>query len=81
MLARSESLPTRGDFAFEVKWDGFRAIVSTEGSLRVRIRRGWDMTERLTFLSELPARVILNGELVALTRTVSLTFRCSASAY
>jgi ATP-dependent DNA ligase len=37
--------PTGGDFAYEVKWDGFRAIVSTEGSLRVRSRRGWDMTE------------------------------------
>ena len=28
-----------GDYAFEVKWDGFRAIVSTEGPLRVRNRR------------------------------------------
>jgi ATP-dependent DNA ligase len=27
-------LPTGGDFAYEVKWDGFRAIVSTEGALR-----------------------------------------------
>jgi bifunctional non-homologous end joining protein LigD len=33
-----------GDYAFEVKWDGFRAIVSTEGALRVRSRRGWNMT-------------------------------------
>jgi ATP-dependent DNA ligase len=23
-----------GDYAFEVKWDGFRALVSTEGPLR-----------------------------------------------
>jgi ATP-dependent DNA ligase len=36
MLARSGPIPTRGDWAFEVKWDGFRAIVSTEGTLRVR---------------------------------------------
>jgi ATP-dependent DNA ligase len=40
MLARSGRLPTRGHWAFEVKWDGFRAIVSTEGELRVRSRRG-----------------------------------------
>jgi ATP-dependent DNA ligase len=43
MLARSGRLPTSGDYAYEVKWDGFRAIVSTEGTLRVRSRRGWDM--------------------------------------
>jgi hypothetical protein len=30
MLARSGPLPTSGDYAYEVKWDGFRAIVSTE---------------------------------------------------
>lgn len=50
MLARSGALPTRGDFAYEVKWDGFRAIVSTEGRLRVRSRRGWNMTEHVQFL-------------------------------
>ena len=58
MLARSARLPTSGDFAYEVKWDGFRAVVSTEGLLRVRSRRGWDMTERVQFLAELPARGI-----------------------
>jgi ATP-dependent DNA ligase len=31
MLARSGQLPTGGDYAYELKWDGFRAIVSTEG--------------------------------------------------
>jgi ATP-dependent DNA ligase len=42
MLARSGPIPTRGEWAFEVKWDGFRATVSTEGEpLRVRSRRGW----------------------------------------
>jgi bifunctional non-homologous end joining protein LigD len=66
MLARSGHLPTSGDYAYEVKWDGFRAIVSTEGPLRVRSRRGWDMTEHLGFLAELPAHAVLDGELVAL---------------
>ena len=66
MLARSGRLPACGDFAYEVKWDGFRAIVSTEGELRVRSRRGWDMTEHVGFLAELPVRAVLDGELVAL---------------
>ena len=30
MLVRSRSLPTSGDYAYELKWDGgFRAIVAT----------------------------------------------------
>jgi ATP-dependent DNA ligase len=33
MLARGGALPTRGDWAYEVKWDGLRALVSTEGGL------------------------------------------------
>src|SRR5262245_38937467 len=66
MLARSSRLPTSGDFAYEVKWDGFRAVGCTEGPLRVRSRRGWDMTERVGFLAELPARGTFDGELVAL---------------
>ena len=65
MLARSGPLPTRGGYAYEVKWDGFRAIVSTEGTLRVRSRRGWDMTEHVTFLSGLDVNAVLDGELVA----------------
>jgi hypothetical protein len=40
MLAGAARLPTGGDFPYEVKWDGFRAVVSTEGSPRVRSRRG-----------------------------------------
>jgi bifunctional non-homologous end joining protein LigD len=66
MLARSGRLPTSGDYAYELKWDGFRAIVSTEGPLRVRSRRGWDMTEHVGFLGDLPVRAVLDGELVAL---------------
>ena len=47
MLARSGRLPTSGGYAYEVKWGGFRAIVSTEDKLRVRSRRGSDMTEHV----------------------------------
>jgi bifunctional non-homologous end joining protein LigD len=63
MLARSGSIPTRGDWAYEVKWDGFRAIVSTEGRFRVRSRRGWDMTSLVPELAALPVFATLDGEL------------------
>jgi bifunctional non-homologous end joining protein LigD len=66
MLARSGRLPASGDYAYELKWDGFRAIVSTEGPLRVRSRRGWDMTPHVGFLDGLPVDAALDGELVAL---------------
>jgi ATP-dependent DNA ligase len=64
MLARPDRLP-RGDYSFEVKWDGFRALVSTEDGLLVRSRRGWTMTERLPELADLPDGLMLDGELVA----------------
>jgi bifunctional non-homologous end joining protein LigD len=66
MLARSGPIPTRGDWSFEVKWDGFRAIVSTEGApLRIRSRRGWNMTELVPELAALQIAATLDGELVA----------------
>jgi bifunctional non-homologous end joining protein LigD len=65
MLARPDRLP-RGDYGYEVKWDGFRALVSTEEGLLVRSRRGWDMTGRLPELAGLPTGLALDGELVVL---------------
>src|SRR4051812_3449449 len=65
MLARSGSLPSHGTYSYEVKWDGFRAIVSTESGLRIRSRRGWDMTELLPELASFPAFGTFDGELVA----------------
>jgi len=40
MLARPAPLPRGPAWSFELKWDGFRALVSTEDGLRVRSRRG-----------------------------------------
>jgi bifunctional non-homologous end joining protein LigD len=40
--------------------------VSTEGPLRVRSRRGWDMTPYVGFVAEVPVRAVRDGELVAL---------------
>ena len=65
MLARPDRLPY-GDYAYEVKWDGFRALVSTERGLEVRSRRGWDMSERVPELARLPSGLALDGELVVL---------------
>jgi bifunctional non-homologous end joining protein LigD len=66
MLARSGELPTGDGWAYEVKWDGFRALVSTEDGLRVRSRRGWNLTLQLLELADLPAGLMLDGEIVAL---------------
>jgi bifunctional non-homologous end joining protein LigD len=65
MLARSGRIPTSGDYDYEVKWDGFRAIVRTEGEFRVRSRRGWNMTALVPEFAEPAARGIFDGELVA----------------
>jgi len=65
MLARPATLPLGSGCSYEVKWDGFRAIVSTENSLTVRSRRGWDMTALLPELAKLPEGLVLDGELVA----------------
>jgi ATP-dependent DNA ligase len=75
MLARSGGCPSAAISAYEVKWDGFREIVSTENGLRVRSRRGWDMTERLGFLAQLPVNVVLDGEFVALDADGKSDFR------
>jgi bifunctional non-homologous end joining protein LigD len=63
MVSRPGALPLGPSYAFEIKWDGFRAIVSTIDGLRVRSRRGWNMTERVPELAE---GLVLDGELVSL---------------
>jgi bifunctional non-homologous end joining protein LigD len=64
MLARSGPIPS-GDYAFELKWDGFRAILNRTSEFRVLSRRGWNMTSLLGQLSDLPAHGVFDGELVA----------------
>lgn len=66
MLLRPGPIPVGAGWAFELKFDGFRAIVSTENGLEVRSRRDWNMTERVPELEELPPGLVLDGELVAL---------------
>jgi bifunctional non-homologous end joining protein LigD len=71
MLATAGPVPEGPAWAYEWKWDGFRAIVAV-GSEQVRVasRRGRDMTAtypELRTLSELSdTPLLLDGELVAL---------------
>jgi bifunctional non-homologous end joining protein LigD len=65
MLSRPGPLPAGPGWSFELRWDGFRAIVSTEDGLRVRSRRGWNITTVLPELGGLPVGLVLDGELVA----------------
>jgi len=65
MLARPDSLPRGDGWAFELKLDGFRALVDTHDGLRVVSRRGWNMTDRVPELRALPDGLTLDGELVA----------------
>src|SRR6185295_2500274 len=68
MLAKPGPLPTGPGWSYEVKWDGFRALVSTVDGLKVRSRRGWNMTEALPELRGLPEGLVLDGELVAFNK-------------
>jgi bifunctional non-homologous end joining protein LigD len=61
----SQPLPEEADWRFELKVDGFRAIVSTTSGLRIRSRRGWRMEHLLPELADLPPRLTLDGELIA----------------
>src|SRR3954464_14593021 len=65
MLSGPGDVPTGPGWSFELKWDGFRALVSTEDGLRVRSRRGWNMTSLLPELEDLPRGLVLDGELVS----------------
>jgi bifunctional non-homologous end joining protein LigD len=76
MLATSGSLPQPQDgWAFEIKWDGVRAIAySTPGELRLESRNLNDVTDRYPELARLGRAlsshsVILDGEIVALDRS------------
>jgi ATP-dependent DNA ligase len=59
MLAQPARLPLRGDYAYEPKWDGFRALVSTVDGFYVRNRRGWNITRELR--SRLEALALFQG--------------------
>jgi bifunctional non-homologous end joining protein LigD len=72
MLAKAGEVPARDDgWAYEIKWDGVRAVCFSEpGRMRFVTRNGNDVTARYPELARLNRalsmhRVILDGEVVA----------------
>ncbi len=71
MLATAAPVPPAGDeWAFEIKWDGIRALAYvSRGGLRLSARRGSDHTPRYPELASLPETLgheaILDAEIVA----------------
>jgi bifunctional non-homologous end joining protein LigD len=72
MLARTGPLPTGDRWAYEIKWDGIRALVySQPGRLRIESRNLRDLTAQYPELRRLGRALgaheaILDGEIVAL---------------
>jgi bifunctional non-homologous end joining protein LigD len=71
MLARLSTLPTDEDrWAFEIKWDGVRALAYLDGSLTLQSRTGRDITAQFPEAEGLRKalgrrKAVLDGELVA----------------
>jgi bifunctional non-homologous end joining protein LigD len=72
MLARAASLPVEGDWAYELKWDGVRAIAyCVPGNVRLQSRNLGDITASYPELARLTRalsthEVVLDGEIVVL---------------
>ena len=71
MLAkRVDELPAKGDWIFEPKWDGFRALVFRDGDeIFIQSRDEKPLNRYFPELLEplssaLPARCVLDGEMV-----------------
>ncbi len=83
MLASEGSVQrlTKGQWAFEGKWDGYRLIVDADrGKLTLRSRRGRDVTGEYPQLQAVAAdladhHVVLDGEAVALDESGVPSFR------
>ena len=65
MLSRPGPLPEFGNWSFEVKWDGFRAIVFVDGEEDyIQSRGGKSLRRYFPELEFAPGRWVLDGELV-----------------
>lgn len=76
MLANSQkSVPPRGDYLYEVKWDGIRAMITLdEGELRIWSRNRRDITEPFPELCEpeksfRASSLVIDAEIVCLDDT------------
>jgi bifunctional non-homologous end joining protein LigD len=80
MKASMGSLPSGDDWAFEIKWDGYRTIVHVaDGSVRLQSTAGHDVTARWPEFERLAESVnasdaILDGELVVFDDDGRLSF-------
>jgi bifunctional non-homologous end joining protein LigD len=75
MMARLADIPSNdSQFAFELKWDGIRAIIFLEkGRVRIQSRNLLDLTRQYPELSDAPKElrkksIVLDGEIVALNK-------------
>ncbi len=68
MLATAGDLPLGDGWAYEPKWDGYRALVSVErGRTTIRSRRGLDVTRDFPEIRlDLAEDAVVDGELVVL---------------
>src|SRR6185369_7778813 len=71
MLAkRVDDLPSDGEWIFEPKWDGFRALIFRDGDeIEVQSRDGKPLNRYFpevvdALRAQLPARCVLDGEIV-----------------
>jgi len=81
MLASlTEMPPDFGEYAFEYKWDGIRAVLYWDGKrTRIESRNNLDITYRWPELADIgptlgPASAILDGEIVALDAKNRVSF-------
>jgi bifunctional non-homologous end joining protein LigD len=87
MLATLGELPTRPGWAFELKWDGVRAVTYVErGAVRVISRNDLDVTghyPELAAVADLLAgrEGIVDGEIVALDEAGGPSFARFAGAH
>src|SRR5689334_25318322 len=69
MLATLGALPTGGDWAYEYKWDGVRAVVYVDGQdVRILSRNERDVTAAYPDVAEAVPKggvLVLDGEIVA----------------
>jgi hypothetical protein len=78
MLSRAVASLRRGRYAFEPKWDGFRAIVSNGERFRVLSRRGWHMTALVPELA--PARPLSASSTASFSPSAKVSLGSPTSA-
>jgi bifunctional non-homologous end joining protein LigD len=81
MLAKMGPVPKGDDWAFEIKWDGVRALAfARDGELRMASRRGEDITARYPELAGIATDLgeraaVLDGEVAAFTEKGTPSFQ------